>query len=113
MACVMRTGGLHRVHRKKPGPLEKEIHMQRLGRIVMGIILANVASACVVSSDTSTDGGPDGGGSGGATSSSGGGSTSSSSGGREHPGNGQSWTILVYMTADNNLEPDGVGDLLE
>jgi hypothetical protein len=32
---------------------------------------------------------------------------------REHQSTGETWTFLVYMVADNNLEPDGVNDLTE
>lgn len=32
---------------------------------------------------------------------------------REHSTSGTSWTFLVYMVADNNLEPAGVSDLQE
>ena len=32
---------------------------------------------------------------------------------RQHPASGQSWTVLVYMVADNNLEADALRDLTE
>ncbi|XXF76871.1 clostripain-related cysteine peptidase [Myxococcaceae bacterium GXIMD 01537] len=32
---------------------------------------------------------------------------------REHPSQGGSWTVLVYMVADNNLEPAALDDIIE
>ncbi len=42
-----------------------------------------------------------------------GGSAAGSGGGPVHTTGGQSWTFLVYMAADNNLEPFAVQDLTE
>lgn len=73
-------------------------------RKVMGIasVCASFALACSSS-----------GGGGALPATGGGGGGGGGTGGKQHSDPGQSWTILVYMVADNDLEPFALDDLSE
>lgn len=80
--------------------------MKLLLRAALGVAVAVSLAAC-----DSSGGGSGGGGTGGTGPGGGGGGTSKP--GPQHTTGGESWTWLVYMVADNNLEPAALDDLNE
>jgi hypothetical protein len=116
-----------------PGPAPafgavRRIRLSRLGTVLVTVGLAlGLLAGCgggdggKQMASGSAGHGPRGGrgGSGGSGDSTGSGGTgldggpAGSGGGPAHQAGGESWTILVYMAADNNLEPFAVQDLTE